>query len=214
MVQYIVDTMDVQNLYFGLINLIIISFIFFVFYKYWFLRDPHRTIPEGGNIVSPADGKVIKITPFDSSTIEIKKGYFGKIQTLTKDVVKKGILISIFMSPMNVHINRSPIDGRIVSLKHTKGKFKRANSIRAINNEKNEIIIENDEIGKLKVIQIAGFLARRIVSFVEENTIVNKGQRIGLIKFGSQVVLIIPEIELCIKEGQKVKAGKTIIAHL
>jgi len=117
------------------------------------------------------------------------------------------------MNVFNVHVNRSPINGKIISLKHTKGKFYNAADIeKSLLNEKNELIIENKEL-KIKVIQIAGLVARRIICFKKENEKINKGERIGIVKLGSQVTLILPkQINLKIKKGDNVKAGSSIIA--
>ena len=182
-----------------------------------FYRDPKRNIPKGNNIVSPADGKIIRILKTHESNIKIDKGILGKITTLTKDVSKECYIISIFMSPFGVHFNRSPIDGIIESTKHEDGKYFAAfNLNKSLMNEKNEIIIKNKKLGKLKVIQIAGFLARRIICFVSKNEKVNKGQKIGKIVLGSQVTLILPskKVNLKIRINQMVFGGKTIIANL
>ena len=128
-----------------------------------FYRDPERKIPKGDNIVSPADGKVISIIDTSKDAIKIKKGFVGKIRVLTKDVANQCYVVSIFMSPLDVHVNRAPIEGTIKSIRHTKGKFFKAYDMeKSFENEKNEIIIQNKNL-KIKVIQIAGFLARRII---------------------------------------------------
>ena len=180
-----------------------------------FYKDPKRRIPKGNNIVSPADGKIISIVDTAKKTIKIKKGIIGKIKTSAKDVSKECYAISIFMSPLDAHINRAPIDGIVKSIKHTKGKFFKAYDLeKSFENEKNEVIIENKRL-KVKVIQIAGFLARRILCHVQLNQKVNKGQKIGMIALGSQATLIIPRgVDLKVKINDKVKAGETIIAFL
>ena len=182
-----------------------------------FYRDPKRKIPQGSNIVSPADGKVIRILKVKSIKIKINKGFLGKIETLTKDIAKECYIISIFMSPFDVHVNRAPIDGQVHSIKHEKGKYFAAfNFENSLMNEKNEIIIKNKKIGKIKLIQVAGFLARRIICTIQKDEKVNKGQRIGRIVLGSQVVLILPSkrIDLKIKSRQKVRGGTTLIARI
>jgi len=180
-----------------------------------FYRDPERTIPKGSNIVSPADGRIISIINTSKKSLKIKKGLLGKIKTYTKDVSDRCYIVSIFMSPFDAHINRAPIEGIVKSVKHTKGSFFRAYDMeKSLQNEKNEIIIQNKKI-KVKVIQIAGFLARRIVCNVKKNQKVNKGQKIGMIALGSQTSIIIPRgVELKVKANDKVKAGQTIIASL
>ena len=182
-----------------------------------FYRDPKRKIPIGNNIVSPADGRVLKILKVTNDKAIVKKGYIGKIETLTKGIAKECYVISIFMSPFDVHINRSPINGKIKSIKHEKGRYFTASNLKkSLMNEKNEIIIKNQKIGKIKLIQIAGFLARRIICGINENEKVNKGQRIGKIVLGSQVTMILPseKISIKIRKGQKVIGGTTIIAEL
>jgi len=185
--------------------------IFIFYWRYFFLRNPQRTIPKGKNIVSPADGKIIKIVRFNDQQLRIKKGLFGKIKALSSDVAKDGYLISIFMSPLDVHYQRAPIDGRVLKIRYKKGRFFSAfNFEKSLENEKNEILIKT-KIGNVKIIQIAGFFARRIKCFVREGQIIKKGQIIGLIDLGSQVSLLIPRIRLKVDEGDKVKAGETVI---
>ena len=192
-----------------IIILIILIFLFLVN----FYRDPARRIPKGNNIVAPADGRIISIIKVNKKQVKARKGIFGKIKTISSDVADECFAISIFMSPFDVHINRAPIAGWIKSIKHTRGRFFEAfNLERSLQNEKNEIIIENKKL-KVKVIQIAGFLARRIKCYVKENQKINKGQKIGMIALGSQTMLIMPKgVVLKASLGQKVQAGKTILA--
>lgn len=199
-----------------LVGIILIVFFvvaaYLIFWKFWFLRDPERVVPEGPNIVSPADGKVIKIMEIDRE-VEIEKGLLGRIRTKSEDVKKAKYLVSIFMTPLDVHVQRAPFNGRIAATKHEKGRFMSANSINAFYNENNEILIE--DVDCLKVIQIAGFLARRIECFVKPGDHVVKGDRIGRINLGSQVSLILPEnVNILVQEGEMVRAGETIIADL
>ena len=180
-----------------------------------FYKDPKRTIPKGNNIVAPADGRIISVIDTSKNNIKIKKGLLGKIKTYTKDVAKQCYAVSIFMSPFDAHYNRAPIEGIIKSIKHTKGRFFKAYDLeKSFENEKNEILIQNKQL-KVKVIQIAGFLARRIMCHVKINQKVNKGQKIGFIALGSQTTIILPRnLKLKVKTGDKVKAGQTIIAVL
>jgi len=184
---------------------------FLIFWRLWFLRDPERAIPEGDNIVSPADGKIIKIIELDQKKLKIRKGLMGRVNTIVTDVSDAKYLISIFMTPFDVHIQRSPIDARIASVKYTKGRFHAANSTDALTNEKNEIVME--DLGNyMKVLQIAGFLARRIECFVKKGDRILKGERIGRINLGSQVSLVLPKnVKLKVAEGDTVKGGETII---
>lgn len=188
----------------------------YAFWKLWFLRNPTRVIPSGkDNIICPADGVVLDVIKFDKEKIVFNKGnkrMFGQIRTLTKDVANEGIMVSIFMSPFDVHYNRSPITGNIKSIMHKNGKLLPVNTIKSgLENEKTETIIEDGKF-KLKVIQIAGFLARRIETFVQPGDKVNAGDVYGLINLGSQVTIIMPNVEVLVKKGDRVKAGETIIA--
>ena len=196
------------------IKILIVFALFVMLFLLNFYRDPKRTIPKGNNIVSPADGRVISILK-TGKDVKIGKGLLGNIKILTKDIGNECYVVSIFMSPIDVHINRAPIEGIIKSVKHTKGKFFRAyNFEKSLENEKNEIIIKKDRM-KVKVIQIAGFLARRIKCYVKKNQKVNKGQKIGMIALSSQTTIIVPTgVDLKAKINQHVKAGSTIIANL
>jgi len=204
-----------------IINIIIIILLikitllvlFLLFWKFYFLRNPGREIPKGNNLVSPADGKIIHVFESHKKHIKIKK-HFGIINTLAKEVAKDCSMISIFMSPFDVHYNRAPLDGRVISVKHSKGKFLNAKNL-ALENEKNEILLKT-KIGNVKVIQIAGLIARRIECFVKKGDIVKKGQRIGLINLGSQVIVILPKrkVKIVVNEKKKLKGGVSIIAKI
>ena len=178
------------------------------------LREEEIDVPEGRNIVSPADGKIINIIDVSNKeNIKIKKGVLGLIDTNTKGM-DDSYLISIFMNPFDNHVNRAPIKGKVLSVEHHKGKFRRANNLRALENERSEIIMDSN-IGKLKIMQIAGYVFRRIETSVKAGQTINKGNKIGLIRCGSQVSLIVPKkINLKIKKGDKVKAGSSIIGEI
>lgn len=199
----------------SLIVLVVIIIIFLLYWKFWFLRLPERTIPQGEKkIVSPADGTVVSITKFGVPNATIEKGLLGMVSTITADVASTGYIIGIAMNPFNVHYQRAPIDGTITKVSYTPGKFRNAltSSLRIIENEHNEIVIKGNV--SVKVIQVAGALARRIQSFVRKNDTVKKGQVIGLINLGSQTVLILPtNVILHVKEGQRVVDGETVIAE-
>ncbi len=173
-------------------------FTIFLFMLFFF-RDVERTVPDrDGAVVSPADGRVI---------------YFDKTyenEFLKKDVRK----LSIFMSPLNVHINRVPYDGTVISIKHTPGGFRAAYRDEAsIKNENIAMVLRTKE-GDLLVRQVAGFLARRAVCRVRINDSVKRGQRSGIIKFSSRVELYLPlSASMNVKVGDKVKAGETIVAQ-
>ncbi|MEK6891617.1 MAG: phosphatidylserine decarboxylase [Nanoarchaeota archaeon] len=199
------------QLFIAALGLIVLAVLFLLN----FYRDPKRTIPKGSNIVSPADGRIISIVNTSKKEIKVSKGIIGKIRSMTKDISNNCYVISIFMSPLDVHINRAPIEGTIKSIRHTKGKFFKAYDLeKNFENEKNEIVIENKNL-KIKVIQIAGFLARRILCYAKINDKVNKGDKIGMIALGSQATIIMPKsVKLKIKINDKVKAGESIIADL
>lgn len=181
----------------------------------WFLRNPKRIPVPGNNILSPADGKISRIIRTTKKYVTLQKGW-GTIKTLTSDVDKDCYLINIVMNITNVHYQRAPVAGRVVYTKHLSGNLinavKNAKNLKAcLQNEKNEMLFDT-KFGRIKIIQIAGYIARRIECFVRKNDFVTKGHTIGLIKMGSQVTIIIPaKYPLRVKEGQKVKAGKTIL---
>ena len=176
---------------------LVLSVLMFVFLAFtiFFFRDPEREI--GKNIVSPADGKVIKIEKIKDSD------------------VGDSIKVSIFMSILDVHVNRMPMDGKILKIERVEGKFFPAYSEESEKNEKN-IILAETKIGKIKIIQIAGIFARRIVCYAKEGKNIAKGERIGMIKFGSRVDLILPKdkVRLKIRVNDKLRAGVDEIAEL
>ena len=157
----------------------------------WFFRDPDREIPSGPVAVSPADGKVIWIKRIGDQ-----------------------IRVTIFLNIFDVHVNRSPIAGKITKIEYKKGKFLVA-SVEAASseNEKNIITVEDNGV-KVVFAQIAGLIARRIVCSKQPGDSVAVGERIGYIKFGSRVdIWFGPEWTLDVKEGQRVSAGSSIIAR-
>jgi len=179
-----------------------------------FYRDPKRAIPRGSAIVSPADGRVMRIFRTSGKKVTVEKGLMGRIRTTARDVGKDCWVVSIFMSPIDAHITRAPIAGTIVSVRHTPGKFFAAYDLeKSMMNEKNEIVIRGRNT-KVKVVQIAGFLARRIICRVKKGQSVAKGERIGQIALGSQATVIMPaRAKVIVKEGQHVKAGSSVIAE-
>jgi phosphatidylserine decarboxylase len=163
----------------------------------WFFRDPERIIPgESGALVSPADGKVTDIAPITSN---------GATR----------LRISIFLNVFDVHVNRSPIAGIIREAQYRKGKFVNAmNAASAEQNEQNAVTVEGD--GQTVIFkQIAGLLARRIVFNKKIGDHVERGERVGLIKFGSRVdVLLDASAALEVKVGDRVKGGSSVLAYL
>jgi len=162
----------------------------------WFFRDPQRTIPDQpGTVVSPADGKVTDIS-------------------LCKVNGEPRIRISVFLNVFDVHVNRSPITGVVRKVEYRKGKFLNAmGSDCADVNEQNIVTVEGE--GQTLVFkQIAGLLARRIVFNKQVGDAVNRGERIGMIKFGSRAdVLLPPEAEVAVEVGDRVKGGSSILAR-
>jgi phosphatidylserine decarboxylase len=163
----------------------------------WFFRDPQRTIPTGpGLIVSPGDGLV-------TETASIK----------TPDGPRQRI--SIFLSVFDVHVNRSPIGGVLTSVRYQKGQYLNAmNPDSADRNEQNIATVRGEGM-EVTFKQIAGLLARRIVFNLRQGDTVERGERVGLIKFGSRVNVIVPaEAELRVKTGQRVKGGSSVLAAM
>jgi phosphatidylserine decarboxylase len=168
----------------------------------YFFRDPERISPEEEDvIVSPADGKVLSVEKvFDERYV--------------KEHVFK---VSIFMNVFNVHVNRIPYPGIVKKIVYTPGKFYAANSGHAeLENECNAVIITSQKTDKqLAVVQVAGLLARRIVCWLGKDDEVCRGQRFGLIRFGSRVDLYLPQqVQLEVSAGQKVVAGETVLGYL
>jgi phosphatidylserine decarboxylase len=165
----------------------------------FFFRDPDRTVPTGDAlVVSPADGRVMIAGPTDRRWSP--PGDWNQI--------------TIFLSPLDVHINRTPVAGRITRIDYRPGAFLPAYTKEANENELNEIWIDHE--GEAIVIrQVVGVLARRIVCRVSEGQTVARGERIGLMKFGSRMdVFLPPRSELAVQVGQHVVAGETVLASL
>lgn len=172
--------------------------LLFLFVLYFF-RDPERKIPEGDNvIVSPADGKVVKI-------VKEKDPILGATHTR----------ISIFLSVFNVHINRVPVSGTVEKIQYNPGKFLAAfNHKASLDNEQNTVLIKKGNTPIL-IKQIAGLIARRIVCWANEGDQYSKGQRYGLIRFGSRVDLLVPEnTKLAVAVGDRVRGGSSVMGHL
>jgi phosphatidylserine decarboxylase len=159
-----------------------------------FFRDPERTVPSGPNLlVSPADGRVVEIAE----------------ETWQGRPVRR---LSIFMSPFDVHVNRSPIAGRVDEVAHQPGRFHVASQARAsAENEQNVFTLAGDQ-GRVVVKQIAGMLARRIVFWKRPGDTLERGERVGMIKFGSRVdVLVEPDVQWQVSLGDRVRAGSSVL---
>lgn len=196
------------------VNSIILKFlfaglaIFLWLFSLYFFRDPERSLPKDykeNQIISPGDGKIVVI----EDVINKEKNLFEKDEPLKQ--------ISIFLSPLNVHVNRIPITGVVKYLKYIKGEYLVAFNHKASEkNERSEIGIENEKTGnKILFKQIAGFVARRIVYDISEGNNVTAGEKFGMIKFGSRVdILIKRDSKVFVVMEQKVTGGETIIAEL
>jgi phosphatidylserine decarboxylase len=164
----------------------------------FFFRDPERDCPAGDTLVlSPADGRVVMLTPVDPERED------------------SPVQVSIFLSPLNVHINRSPIAGEITAFDYKRGAFHVASrDIASIENEQNIVTVK----GRYFTVvfrQIAGLLARRVVFWKKKGDHVGMGERIGLMKFSSRMDVLLPaEVEVLVKIGDRVVGGVTVIGRL
>lgn len=176
-----------------------VLFLGFVFY---FFRDPHRVIPQGDDlVVSPADGKIIEIA-------DQKENEF-----LNTECVK----IAIFLSVFNVHVNRAPLSGQVRKVVYRKGKFHVASDPEASTQNESNALLINNNLTSVLIRQVSGILARRIVCVSNEGDELKKGDRFGMIKFGSRTELFIPKrnvASVSIKMGQMVKGGETVLGKL
>ena len=195
----------------------IISVILFFFYIplgwvgivltiwcYYFFRDPKRTTPiRDGLLVSPADGVISLIEKtMPPPELDIEK------EALTR--------ISVFMNVFNCHVNRSPIAGKVMEINYRPGKFFNASLDKAsVDNERNSLVLQVPDGRQIVVVQIAGLVARRIVSFVKPKQTLRIGQRFGLIRFGSRVDIYLPTgVQPLVCLGQTMVSGETVIADL
>jgi phosphatidylserine decarboxylase len=181
----------------GVWPLALIFFALAAFMAYFF-RDPKRTPPADQNIiVSPADGLVTRVNK------------------LIPEDEKSPTVVSIFLSPLDVHINRAPISGTITDVTYTKGKFLMATRQDAsLVNEQNAVTIQGEQV-TVVCKQIAGVLARRIICWKKSGDVVALGERFGLIKFSSRTDLILPaQVEVTVREGMRVRGGATVIGRI
>jgi len=174
-----------------------VPFYLFAAFSLYFFRDPDRKIPDGPVAVSPADGKVVAVV----------------------DEAGGGKRISIFLNVFNVHVNRSPIAGRISCITYKKGQFLVASKEDASHsNEQNIITVDGEAQGvRTRIVfkQIAGLIARRIICYKKTGDVLDIGERVGLIKFGSRVdIQLGGEWEIVVQPGEKVAGGSSILARL
>ena len=187
----------------GLLGLVIpaLAALLITAFVTYFFRDPSRAIPEGAEaIVCPADGKVIVVREVDDERF------------LQQRVMK----ISIFMNVFNVHVNRIPFTGTVDRVVLSPGRFYAADKDKAVlHNEYCALTLTTPAQQQYAVVQIAGLIARRIVCRAEKGDVIKAGQRYGMIRFGSRVDLYLPlSAQILVREGQKVKAGETILGTL
>ena len=171
---------------------------------YYFFRDPERVTPDvPGLVISPADGVVSLIEP------AVPPRELG----LPEEALTR---VSVFMSVFNCHVNRAPVAGKVEKIAYKPGKFLNASLDKASeDNERNSLVIRMEDDRILTVTQIAGLVARRIVSFTQEGAVLDRGERFGLIRFGSRLDIYLPEgVEPSVKIGQTMIAGETVIADL
>jgi len=171
--------------------------VFLGFFCFSFFRDPDRNIPdEPGVLVCPADGRVVVVKD------EANNGRAGK-------------RVSIFLAIWNVHVNRAPAEGTITRLEYKPGKFLAAWDENASFQNEQNIFTQSTEHGEIVYKQIAGWIARRVVSWKKAGEAVGRGERIGLVRFGSRVDIWLPEeAEIAVKVGQNVKGGSSVLARM
>ncbi|HSD11695.1 MAG TPA: phosphatidylserine decarboxylase family protein [Candidatus Binatia bacterium] len=166
-----------------------------------FFRDPERDVPVGENrVVSPADGRVVAV---DGEV---------RAEALPEETFQR---VAIFMSPANVHVNRLPIAGEVLSVKHVPGRFLAAFDERSpIENERTEVVLRDFRGRVLVLVQVAGLLARRIICRLRPGQRVAQGDRFGLIMFGSRVdVYVSRSARICVRVGDRVRAGSGVLAE-
>ena len=189
--------LGIATLLLGFWYLSILFAVIVVFMAYFF-RDPQRVTPSNPNlVVAPADGRVTRVAPttsFDNTP---------------------ATLVSIFLSPFDVHINRSPIAGQVLDISYSRGKFLMATNEKASSvNEQNALVIQGEKV-TVVCKQIAGILARRIVCWTRKGDNLALGQRFGMIKFSSRTDVILPaNVTVTVKEGSRVSGGVTIIGQI
>jgi phosphatidylserine decarboxylase len=180
---------------------VLFASLIFIFFNCLFFRKPHRQfVPDNKVILSPADGIVMIVEHLSENE------FFND----------ERIQISIFMSVWNVHINWFPVSGKVIHYKYHPGKYLVARYPKSsVLNERNTIVIDNPNTGKILVRQIAGAVARRIVSYVQDQKIVSQGEELGFIRFGSRVDLFLPPgIQILVKPGDSVRGLLSPIAKV
>jgi phosphatidylserine decarboxylase len=167
----------------------------------WFFRNPRRTIPEAeGAVVSPGDGRVLGVEAIDDPVW----------------IRGPATRISVFLNVFDVHVNRTPIEGKVLAVEYRKGKFVNASFDKASEeNERNTVCLEDPQGRRVAFLQIAGLIARRIVCYLSPGDAVARGQIMGLIRFGSRVEVLLPrDARVVVKKGERVRGGSTVVAWL
>jgi len=180
-------------------------FLFFGFFvllswTVYFFRYPERPINKGdNNVLSTADGKIVVIEEV------LEEEYFNE----------KRLMISVFMSPMNVHINWYPFNGEVKYAKYHPGRYFIAyNPKSSEHNERTSVVVEKEDGKDVLIRQVAGVMARRVVCYSKKGDVVNQGEEMGMIKFGSRIDFFLPlDVKVNVKMGQKVTAQQTVIAY-
>lgn len=173
----------------------------FTLFTAWFFRNPSRTIPQQPNVVvSPGDGKVIAIEE------EFEPRYLKE----------KSIRVTVFLNVFDVHVNRMPCAGTVEGVSYQPGQFLVASKPEAtLHNEQNAVMLKTASGAKVLCVQVAGLIARRIVCWVEQGDLVQRGERYGLIRFGSRMDTFVPlGSKICVAVGDRVKGGETIVGEL
>jgi len=176
-------------------------FCVYTAFAIWFFRDPDRTPPKGNELItSPADGRVVEVELVEKAPY-------------TNEPARK---VGIFMSPFNVHVNRSPITGVVEEVHYKQGGFVKADMAEAsLINEHNAVVLRRDDGARVMYVQVSGLVARRIVCYLLTGDRVERGARVGMIRFGSRVdVYMSPRTEVLVKVGETVKAGESIVGRL
>ena len=184
--------------YFHLPSVAVI-FVVLAGYVCYFFRNPRREVPQGDNlVVSPADGKVVKISPLAEM-----------------EGASAGYQVSIFLNIFDVHVNRSPIQGRLESLEYKRGKFQAAFKEEASQTNEQNILTIDGQGMRVVVKQIAGLIARRVVCWKKPGQDIERGELIGLIRFGSRVDIVLPrQVTLLVKVGDRVKGGSSVLGKV
>lgn len=203
-----------------LLQIALIVLLSFSLLLWRFYRDPERTPPQDRQtILSPADGRVIYVKTVAQGQVPVSEKAGSQIPLAeflqSAPALRGGYLVGISMSYLDVHVNRAPVGGKITLLRYIKGRFRSLKGKDAVfQNERQITVIDRGDM-QVAIVQIASRLVRKIVSFVEQGQEVQQGARIGLIRFGSQVDLLLPDhraLRLLVAPGMKVTAGLSIIA--